>query len=271
MIARILLSVGIGLLGTCVAETYNSAPTITQGVGVDQHLGAPVPLDLKLFDEKGSAVSLRQYLGEKPALLVPVYYGCPNLCSLTLKSLIKGLGEMSFRAGKEFSVILYSIDPTDTAAEATEKKKRFVHELPHLSDMQGFHFLTASKESSETLSQAIGFKYRYDERAHQYAHGSVVIVLTPDGHLSRYLYGLDFPGRDLKLALIEASEEEIGSPLDKFLLFCYHYDPVTGRYGLMITKILRIFSVATVAGLGLGIAWMLRAERRRRGLLVGYR
>jgi protein SCO1 len=267
-----VIAAAIGWVTALGADTYNQAPAITEGIGVEQRLGVRVPLNLKLVDEKNESVTLKSYLGSKPALLVPIYFGCPNLCSLTMKSLIKGLGEMSLRAGKDFSVILYSIDPKDSSETAREKKKRFLHELPHLSDNEGFHFLTASQANSEALSQAIGFKYHYDEPSHQYVHASAVMVLTSEGDLSRYLYGLDFPGRDLKLALIEASRMKIGSPLDKFLLYCYHFDPVQGRYGLMITRILRILSVLTVVGLGVAIGGMILWERKRlRALRVEYR
>jgi protein SCO1/2 len=230
-------------------------------VGFDQRLNAQVPLDLPFRDEGGGAVRLGDYIGEKPAILVLAYYECPNLCTLVLTKLVETMRGLAFDAGDQFNVVTVSIDPRDTPATAAAKKETYLQRYGRAGAEGGWHFLTGAEGAIQQLAQAVGFRYAYDERQDQYAHPVGIMVLTPQGTISRYFYDLDYTPQDLRLGLVEASAGKIGSPVDQFLLRCYHYDPVTGQYTLAIVNIVRVVGVASAALLGAFVLRMLRRER----------
>lgn len=230
-------------------------------IGIEQKLGDPVPKDLIFKDSNGVEVRLGDYLGEKPVLLSFVYFECPMLCPMTLGGLLKSLRAINFDVGQEFEILTVSIAPEDTPAQAREKKDQYVADYGRPGAEQGWHFLTGEFESIQALTAAAGFRYAKDEETGQYAHASGIMILTPEGRLTRYLYGLEFSARDLRLALVEASKGRIGTPVDRILLYCYHYDPETGEYSLTIMNGLRVAGVATVAAL---VGFLFLALRRER-------
>lgn len=232
-------------------------------VGIDQKLDARLPLDLAFTDEAGRDVTLAAYFSKKPVVLALVYYECPMLCTQVINGLVGSLEGMNFVAGQEYDVVVASIDPGETPAMAAERKQLFLKRYSRAAHAEGVHFLTGREASIQALASAVGFRYAYDAAIDQYAHPAAIMVLTPDGRVSRYLYGIEFAPRDLKLALIEATEGRIGTVVDQVLLFCYHYDPETGKYGLVIMNIIRLAGAATVLLLGGWIFLSLRRERRQ--------
>ena len=237
-------------------------PTALRDVRIDQKLDQQLPLDLVFSDENGQPVKLGQFFGQKPVLLAFVYYNCPMLCTQVLNGMITSFRVLPFQVGREFDVVTVSFDPRETSALAAAKKKIYVNYLPEQmrsNATSGWHFLTGDPDSIAKLTDAAGFRYHYDEATKQFAHASGIMLTTPQGKLSRYFYGIEYPPRDLRLGLIESSANQIGSPAEQLLLYCYHYDPTTGRYGLAVMKIMRIAGVLTV----LGIVAMLLALKRR--------
>jgi len=237
---------------------------ILREVGIDQKLDAALPLDLPFTDEAGRDIVLRQYFGQRPVVLVFAYYECPMLCTMVLNGVTGSIEALSFNAGRDFEVVVVSIDPGETPSMAAERKRTFLRRYGREQADAGVHFLTGREASIRALTDAAGFRYAYDEAIDQYAHPAAVTVATADGRVSRYLFGIDFPPRDLRLALVEAGAGRVGTAVDQALLFCYHYDPATGRYGLVIMNVVRIAGVLTVAVLAGSIAVSLRRERRRR-------
>jgi protein SCO1 len=233
-------------------------------IGLDQRLDSQLPLDLAFSDENGKQVHLRQYFGKKPVILSLAYYDCPMLCTLVINGLIRTLRTLSFSAGNEFTVLTVSFNPTDTARMAAMKKQTSLQSYNRKGADAGWHFLTGDEATIQQLTQAIGFRYRYDAERKEYAHASGIIVLTPDGRISRYFYGVEYAPRDVRFGLIEAAGGKIGSPVDQLLLLCYHYDPVTGKYGVLITRSLRLAGAATVLGIGGFIVLSLRRDRRQK-------
>jgi len=242
-------------------------PTALRDVRIEQKLDQQLPLDLVFRDENGQTVKLGQYFGKKPVVLALVYYDCPMLCTQVLNGMVTSFRVLPFQIGKEFDVVTVSFDPRETSALATAKKNVYVNYLPekmHAGANEGWHFLTGDQENIAQLTDAVGFRYHYDEATKQFAHGSAIMVTTPEGKLSRYFYGIDYPARDLRLGLIESAANKIGTPVDQLLLYCYHYDPATGRYGAAVMKIMRIAGVATV----LAIVAMLFALKPRHRVVV---
>ena len=235
---------------------------ILKEVGIDKHLDGQLPLDTPFVDEHGRDVVLGDYFGKRPVALVFAYYTCPMLCTLVLNGAISALQTLSFDAGKDFEFIVISIDPGDTPASAKSKKEAYLPRYGKPRGEAGFHFLTGRESSIERLTTAVGFKYAYDTAIQQYAHPALITVLTPGGRVSRYIYGFEFPPYDVRLALVEASQGKIGTPVDQVLLFCYHYDPATGRYGFAILDAVRIGGLATLAAIGVFMFTSLRRERR---------
>jgi len=243
-------------------------PTILRDVGIDQRLNELVPLDTVFRDESGREVRLGEYFGTKPVILSLAYYECPMLCSLVLNGLASALGVLSFDIGKEFDVVTISFDPRDTAEQAAVKKRTYVQRYPRTGAETGWHFLTGAAPSIERVAKAVGFRYAYDSEQKQFAHAAGIMVLTPEGRLARYFYGIEYSPRDLRLGLIEAAERRIGSPVDQILLYCFQYDPHTGRYGAVIINIVRLGGAATLVVLGAFItAMLLRDRRRQRGTM----
>lgn len=226
------------------------------GIGIQQNLDRQIPLDLVFRDETGATVPLRAYFGQKPVLLAPVYFRCPMLCSQVLSGVVAGLRPLSLQPGRDFEVVAVSFDPADTPAQAARKRDQYSHSYSSRNGPEGWHFLTGQQSSIQPLMDAIGFHYRYDPVHQMFVHASGIMVLTPDGHLARYLYGVDYEPKDLKLSLIEASRDRIGSPADQILLFCYHYDPKTGKYGATVINLLRSAAVLMLVVLAIG-GWLL--------------
>ena len=242
------------------AQSYTEG--LQQRIGIDQKLGDQLPLDLRFVDSEGNTVHLRDFFGEKPILLSLVYFDCPMLCTQVINSLLRAMNVLSFGAGTEFDVLTISIDPGETPELAKAKKIEYLKNYRGREGSTGWHFLTGDQQQIEQLAAAVGFRYEYDEPTDQYIHASGIMVLTPDGKLARYFYGIDYPPRDLRWGLVEAADGAIGNPVDQLLLLCYSYDPMTGKYGLYIRHSLRIGGLATVLALGSFIFVMLRRERR---------
>jgi protein SCO1 len=243
-------------------------PRLLEDVGLDQKLGSQVPLDLTFRDENGKPTPLQNYFGQKPVILTLVYYQCPMLCTQVLNGLLHTLKELPMDVGKQFNVVTISIDPRDKPVLATAKQMMYASLYGRPGALEGWHFLTGDEPEIKRLASAVGFRYAYDPESGQFAHASGIMVLSPEGRLSRYFYGIQYPSRDLRLGLVEASAGKIGSPIDQILLFCYHYDPVTGKYGLVITNVIRAAGLLTVLVLG-ALIWVLR--RRESYSLAGKR
>lgn len=240
----------------------SGSPPILQRVDFEQRLGTQVPLDLPFRDETGRTVRLGDYFQGKPVVLTLSYYECPMLCTLVLNGLTSALRALRFDLGKEFVAINVSFNPRETPELAAAKKATYLKEYRRPGSEAGWHFLTGDEESIRRLTEAVGFQYAWDERNQQYAHATGLVVLTPGGQIARYFYGVEFSPRDLRFALIEAAQGKIGSPVDKLLLYCFHYDPSTGRYSALALNSIRIGGVLTVAALISFIVVMLRRERR---------
>jgi protein SCO1/2 len=232
-------------------------------VGIDQKPNAQLPLDTEFTDEHGATVTLKQYFGQRPVVLALVYYGCPMLCTQVLNGLAGSLQGMSYTVGQEYDVLVVSFDPGETPAMAADRKKDFLRRYIRDANPANVHFLTGRDASIQALTRAVGFRYAYDKAIDQYAHPAAITVLTADGRVSRYLYGVEFAPRDLKLALVEASEGRIGTVVEQALLFCYHYDPESGKYGFVIMNVVRAAGALTVILLAGSIFVALRRERRR--------
>ena len=246
-------------------SSSSAVPAPLREIGFDQNLNQRVPLDTVLADETGRAVHLGDYFGARPVVLVFAYYECPMLCTQVINGLSSALSVLSLEPGKDFEIVTVSFDPRDTPATAAAKKAVYVQRYKRPGAAQAWHFLTGNQESIARLTKAAGFRYAWDEQTKQFAHPTGAIVLTPDGRLARYLFGIDYGPRDLRLALVEASAGKVGSRVDSLLLYCYHYDPLTGRYGLVIMRTIRIAGAATVLSLGTFIIVMLRRDRRSSG------
>ena len=263
----------VGFGATASAQAQRSRPDagvaasqqlpILKEIGIDQKLDAKLPLDAEFSDENGNAVKLGQFFGQRPVVLGLVYYGCPMLCTQVLSGLAGSLQGVTFLPGKEYEVVVVSFDPGETPAMATERKKNFVSRYIRTVNPDHIHFLTGRESSIKALTTAVGFRYAWDEQTKQFAHPAAITVTTADGRISRYLYGVEFAPRDMKLALVEASEGKIGTVVDQAMLFCYHYDPETGRYGIVIMNFVRAAGALTVLAIGLGIVLSLRRERRQ--------
>jgi protein SCO1/2 len=236
---------------------------ILKEIGIDQKLGAALPLDLEFNDEAGGVVKLRQFFGPRPVVLALVYYGCPMLCTQVLNGLAGSLQGVPFAVGQDYDVVVVSFDPGETPAMAAERKHQFVRRYIRDVREANIHFLTGREASIKALTGAVGFRYAWDQTTSQFAHPAAITVLTADGRVSRYLYGVEFAPRDVKLALVEASEGRIGTLVDQAMLFCYHYDPERGRYGFVIMNVVRAGGVLTLLALGGSIVLSLRRERRR--------
>jgi len=235
-------------------------PELLKEVGIDQKLNSSIPLDLMFRDEHGKAVTLGQYFGSKPVILTLVYYNCPMLCTQVLNGLDRSLEQIPLTVGKDFEVVTVSIDPTDRPSLAEAKQAVYLGMYNRPGSAVGWHFLTGEESQIKQLAGAVGFRYAYDPDSHQYAHASGIMILTPEGKLSRYFYGVTYPERDMRLGLVEASEGKIGSPVDQVLLFCYHYDPHTGKYGLLISRVLQLGGLATVLIGGIFLILLFRGE-----------
>jgi protein SCO1/2 len=238
-------------------------PNELKKVDFDQRLGVQVPLDLPFRDESGRAVQLSQYFGGGPVILSLVYYECPMLCTQALNGLVKALKVLALEPGRDYEIVTVSFNPHETPAQAAEKKAHYLEVLKKAGGAGGWHFLTGDDPAIRLLTDTVGFHYVYDEVTRQYAHPTGIVVLTPEGKASKYVYGIDYGPRDLRLALVEASDHKVGTPVDRLLLYCYHYDPTTGKYGLVLMNVIRLGGVVTVVCLAGFIVILRRRERRR--------
>jgi protein SCO1/2 len=241
----------------------NELPAGLRDVGIDQKLDGQLPLDLTFRDEGGREVRIEEYFRGRPVILAPVYYECPMLCNQVLNGLTESLKAVSLDAGDEFEVIAVSFDPRETPSLAAAKKESYVRRYGRTGADAGWHFLTGDKESIARLTDAVGFRYRWDAATNQFAHASAVMVLTPQGKISRYFYGIDYAPSDLRLGLVEASEGKVGSPVDQLLLYCFHYDPVTGKYGAAVMNVLKLLSVVFLIVVGALFVLLRRRNARR--------
>lgn len=261
-ILALLGSLAAGALGASTTEV----PAALAGAGIDQKIGAQIPLDLRFTDEDGRAVRLGQYFGQRPVILAPVYYECPMLCSLVVEGMVRSLKVIDFGGEDgtaDYEVVVFSFAPGENAEQAQAKRLAALDRLGRPEADSTWHFLTGSPESIAALTDAIGFRYDWDEEIGQYIHAASLIVLTPDGQVSRYLYGIDYSARDMRLALVEASENRLGGVADQVLLYCFSYNPLAGKYTAVTMNILRLAALITVATLGSFIVLMLRRDRRR--------
>jgi protein SCO1/2 len=244
------------------ADQGQVAQMVSQ-IGIEQRLGEQLPLDLKLRDEHGNTVKLGKFFRNKPVVLMLVYYRCPMLCTQVLNGFLKSSQAVKYTIGRDYEVVTVSFDPRETAELAAEKKAAYVRAYRRDGAAAGWHFLTGSDDSIRRLTEAVGFRFRYDAKSDQFAHASGIVVATPEGQLSRYLYGIDYEPTNLRLALVESGENRIGSAVDKVLLLCFHYDPLTGKYGVVIANVIKMAGSLTVTLLGGFLISMYRLERRR--------
>jgi protein SCO1/2 len=242
------------------APAASARPAVLRNVGFEPPLNGPMPLDLSFRDETGRSVLLRQYFGQKPVVLAFVYYGCPMLCDQVEQGVVGVLRMLSFNPGRDYDVVFVSFDSRETPEMAAEKKKKALAHFRRPETDSGWHFLTGSKESIEAATMAANFRFSFDAKNNLFAHASGVLLLTPDGHISRYFYGVEYPGRDMRLGLVDASAGKIGSPIDHVLLFCYHYDPAAAAYSASILKLVRLAGVLTILCLVAGILISRRRE-----------
>ncbi len=242
------------------APIEDTRPAALREVAIDQRLDAAVPLDLTFRDESGAPVSLGQYFGSRPVILSLAYYQCPMLCTLVLNGLVRALRTLSFDPGHEFEIVTVSFDPRDTPELAAKKKATYLAEYNRAGAERAWHFLTGDADAIRRLTEAVGFRYTYVPEEKQFAHAATIMVLTPDGHISRYFFGVEYSARDLRFGLIDAAARKIGTAVDHLLLYCYRYDPATGRYGAITMNMVRGGGVLTVIGLASFIIVMRRRE-----------
>ena len=243
-------------------EDPNSAtkPPMLRDVGYDQKIGSQLPLDLDLRDEQGRAVKIGEYFGHgKPVILAMVYYECPMLCTMVLNGVVSGLKPLGLTVGKDFEVVAVSFNPHDTPALAKAKKLNYVDRYGRAGSEDGWHFLTAEPAAIERVTSAVGFRYVWDPAAKQYAHPSGIVLLTPGGEISRYLFGVEYEPKDLKLGLVESSQGRLGTLTDQVLLYCFHYDPTMGRYSTAVINLVRAGGILTLLLFGL---FLVIARRR---------
>jgi len=243
----------------------NKLPELLTEIGLDQKLNAQVPLELPFKDEDGRDVRLGDYFGKRPVILTLVYYECPMLCTQVLNGLTSALGVLKFSVGQEFDIVTVSFDPKETPELASAKKAAYIQRYKRAGAENGWHFLTGGEKSIAALTKAVGFRYAYNAGIDQYAHVSGIMVLTPDGRMSRYFYGIEYGPRDVRLALIEAADKRIGTPVDQSLLYCFHYDPKSARYSFAIMRMVRAAGVTTVLALVAGVFMLRRREAGGRG------
>ena len=241
----------------------SSMPAPLREIGFDQNIGQQLPLDTQVIDESGRAVRLGSYFGARPVILLFAYYSCPMLCTQVINGVASAVGVLSLQPGRDFDVVVISFDPRDTPDTARAKKELFLQRYSAKGAETATHFLTATEPAIERLTKSAGFRYVWDKETQQFAHPTGVIVLTPDGRMARYLFGIEYGPRDLRLALVEASAGTVGSAVDTLLLYCYHYDPMTGRYGVAIMRTLRVAGASTVLALGMFVFVMFRREKRQ--------
>jgi protein SCO1 len=256
-------------LAAAPAFCQPATPSALRKVGIDQRLNMQVPLETMLVDEGNHPARLGQYFHGKPVLLAMVYYQCPMLCNMTLNGVVHAMEGLTLKPGEDFEIVIVSFDARETSAMAKAKRDTYMQKLNRPDAEAGWHFLTGNAVSVRKVAESVGFHYEWDSMTNQFAHASGIMVLTPTGRVSKYFYGIEYRPRDLRLGLVEASENRIGTAVDKILLFCYHYDPATGKYGVVIMNVVRVLAFATVFALGLFMFVSLRRDRRNAPLAHG--
>ena len=257
------LSLIVTMLAPLARAQQAAARSIINKVGITQNLGAKIPPDLAFRDETGRSVRIGEYFGRKPIVLSLVYFDCPALCTEVLNGELRTMKAISLDLGKDFDAVTVSFEPKDTPALAKAKRDVYTGQYGRPGAAGNWHFLTGEQPSIDALTNAAGFRYAYDASIRQYAHAAAILILTPDGRVDRYFYGVQYPARDVRLGLVEASEGKIGSLTDQALLYCYQYDPMTGRYGLVVMNVLRAAGGLTVLLLGTFMLLMFLRERKR--------
>ncbi len=262
----LVLLVGLCLSGMAISAAAQDNASVTppqlRGVGIDQRLNNQIPMDLKFRDEYGQTVRLGSYFGKKPVLLSLVYYTCPMLCTMAENGLLNALRDVKFNIGEQYEVVTVSIDPTETPEMAMGKKAVYVGLYGRPAAKQGWHFLVGDDPDIRSLANAVGFHYNYIPETKQFAHATGIVVITPQGKVSRYFYGIQYQPRDIRLALVEASDEKIGNPVDAVMLYCCQYDPHTGKYGVVIAQVLKIAGAITLLCMGTMIFGLSRGKKR---------
>ena len=279
---RLVLGIGLWALGLAVVQAQqqpglpgaaphdagvasSAVPEQLKDVTFEQRLGSTLPLDARFRDETGRDVALRDYFGRRPVVLAFVYYSCPMLCTQVLNGVSSAVKAMPFVPGADFDVVYVSFDPRDTPQHAAAKKLAQLEDYAQTPTAAGWHYLTGDAAAIRRLTEAAGFSYKWDERSGQFAHVSGVLVVTPDGRLSRYFYGVEYSPKELRMGIVESSAGKVGSVVDRLLLYCYHYDPATGRYGAIAMNLVRLGGAVTLVFLG-GFIWVMR--RRENGYVV---
>ena len=249
---------GQGMTSGILSPPASVRPPGLKNVGIRQNLNQPIPPDLVFQDDRGQSVRLGDYFGQKPIILSLVYYRCPMLCGEVLSGLEHSLRMMKFDVGREFDVVTVSFDPAETPEMAARKKAEFLRRYDRPVADRGWHFLVGRQDAIDRLTQAAGFQYEYDPKTRQFAHATAIMLLTPEGRIAQYYYGVEYPPKDLRLGLVEAGKGRIGSVVDQLLLYCYHYDPEKGKYSATVLAVLRLAAVATMLCLGTFIVLMIR-------------
>jgi protein SCO1/2 len=249
---------GQGMTSGILSPPASVRPPGLKNVGIRQNLNQPIPPDLVFQDDRGQSVRLGDYFGQKPIILSLVYYRCPMLCGEVLSGLEHSLRMMKFDVGREFDVVTVSFDPAETPEMAARKKAEFLRRYDRPVADRGWHFLVGRQDAIDRLTQAAGFQYEYDPKTRQFAHATAIVLLTPEGRIAQYYYGVEYPPKDLRLGLVEAGKGRIGSVVDQLLLYCYHYDPEKGKYSATVLRVLRLAAVATMLCLGTFIVLMIR-------------
>lgn len=239
-------------------------PSALNEVGIEQNLDAPLPLDTVFVDENGQEVQLKKYFDKKPVVIALVYYECPMLCNEVLNGLVRSLKPLSQAVGKEFDVVAISFDAREKPEVAKAKKETYLTNYGRPESRDGWHFLTGSQDSIDKVTKTVGFKYKWDESTKQFAHAGGVQVATPDGKLARYFYGIEYAPKEIQFGLIEGSQYKIGSPVEQLMLYCFHYDPSTGRYGFVIMRAMRLGAIATIIGMAalIFILWRFKGSNK---------
>jgi protein SCO1 len=257
---------GLAASNTQLGPSNDQPPKILNGVGIDQHLNTQLPLNLTFTDDAGKQVTLGSYFGKKPAILALVYYRCPMLCSEELDGLTSALEMVDFRPGKDFNIIVVSIDPTEGTDLAAEKKRTYLKRYGHPETANGWHFLTGTQPNIDALTQAVGFRYVKlkvpGSNLTQYAHASAIQIVTPQGKLAQYYLGVEYSPKDMLLGLDEASSDKIGSPVDNILTYCYHYNPESNTHDLIISRVIQAGGLLTLVILGGFMLLMFRRDAR---------
>jgi protein SCO1/2 len=259
----LLLLAMVGFAASSASAQQLTTPAILNKVGIVQNLNAQIPPDLVFRDEAGKSVRIGDFLGRKPILFSLVYFDCPALCTEVLNGELRTMKAISLDLGKDFEAITVSFEPKDTAALAKAKRDVYIGQYDRPGAAENWHFLTGEQPAIDALTKAVGFQYAYDSSIQQYAHAATILVLTPEGRIDRYFYGVVYPARDVRLGLVEASEGKIGTLTDHALLYCYQYDPITGKYGFLVMNVLRAAGGLTVLVLAIFMIVMFLRERKR--------